>query len=146
MPQATFYTHVADTASFIRRLSTRAVEAGARVLVWVQSDGEIGRISLDLWSNPPESFRAHEIWQNGTAYPDGVSLVLAAGTEPPEIPAGIVVLNLSEDFWCDAPVVPARVLEIVGTDLDELAAARERFRAYKQKGFQIEHHDMKGKA
>ena len=41
---------------------------------------------------------------------------------------------------------PARVLEIVGSSLEELAEARERFKAYKQQGFEIEHHNMQGKA
>ena len=57
-----------------------------------------------------------------------------------------IVLNLSPDFWNEAPVIPARVLEIVGSSLEELADARERFSAYRKSGFTIEHHDMTGKA
>ena len=56
------------------------------------------------------------------------------------------MLNLSPDFWSDAPAPPVRVFEIVGTGLEELAEARERFKAYRSRGFEIEHFDMNGKA
>jgi DNA polymerase-3 subunit chi len=64
----------------------------------------------------------------------------------PAVPTDWVVLNVSPEFWCDAARPPARVLEIVGSSLEELAEARERFKAYKQQGFEIEHHNMQGKA
>ncbi|VEB43776.1 DNA polymerase III subunit chi [Chromobacterium violaceum] len=35
-----------------------------------------------------------------------------------------------------------RILEIVGRDPESLATARERFRAYREHGCEIEHHDM----
>ena len=63
--------------------------------------------------------------------------------DPPE---GTVVLNLTDDFWHTAQPLPQRVLEIVGNSPDELAGARERFRAYRDAGFTVEHHDMRGKA
>jgi DNA polymerase III subunit chi len=54
-----------------------------------------------------------------------------------------VVINLADVYWCDAPIIPDRVLELVSTDLDEIAAARQRFRTYRDAGFVIEHHDMR---
>lgn len=146
MPQATFYTHVADAAAFVCRLSARAVAGGGRVLVWAEYETEIERIDADLWRIPPEGFLPHEIWRPGGAYPAETDLVLACGAELPELPEGTTVLNVSEQFWCDAPAVPGRVLEIVGTGLEELAAARDRFRAYREKGFAVEHHNMQDKA
>ena len=57
-----------------------------------------------------------------------------------------VVLNLTDDFWHTTQPLPQRVLEIVGNSPDELAGARERFRAYRDAGFTVEHHNMQGKA
>ncbi|MDO4640528.1 MAG: DNA polymerase III subunit chi [Neisseria sp.] len=145
MSQATFYTHVADCAGFICRLSARAVSKGERVLVWADDEAQMARIDADLWANPPEGFLPHEIWQEGSTYPEDVPLVLAFGIDLPAVSDNTVVLNVSESFWCDAPVPPKRVLEIVGGTPDDLAAARERFRAYRQKGFAIDHHNMQGK-
>ena len=71
---------------------------------------------------------------------------LAFGDTLPTVPENATILNLSPDFWNEAPVIPARVLEIVGSSLEALADARERFSAYKKSGFTIEHHNMTGKA
>ena len=59
---------------------------------------------------------------------------LAFGDILPAVPENATVLNLSPDFWNEAPIVPARVLEIVGSSLEEIADARERFSAYKKNG------------
>ena len=145
MPKVTFYTHVADREHFIGRLSHRAASEG-RLLLWLEDEAQSVRIDRDLWREPPESFLPHEFWLPTDDYPAGVPVVLAMGEELPELAEDIVVLNSSDAFWCDAPAPPKRVLEIVGDGLEDLAAARDRFRAYRQRGFEIEHHNMQGKA
>lgn len=145
MHKVTFYTHVADRERFIARLSRRAASEG-RLLLWLVDEEQSVRIDRDLWREPPESFLPHEFWQPADDYPAGVSVVLAVGDGLPELADDIVVLNSSDALWCDAPAPPARVLEIVGDSLEDLAAARDRFRVYRQRGFEIEHHNMQGKA
>ena len=146
MPKATFYTHVAQPAIFICRLAARAIRDDGRVLVWSDSADTIARLDRDLWQQDAESFIAHEIWQTGEIMPSETPVLLASGNTLPALPADITVLNLSPDFWWDAAHPPERVLEIVGNSLEDLAEARERFRAYRQSGFDIEHHKMEGKA
>ena len=77
--------------------------------------------------------------------PTDMPVLLAAGDRIPEIAENMTVLNLSDDFWNAAPVLPERILEIVGSSLDELAEARGRFAAYRKSGFHIEHHGMGGR-
>lgn len=146
MPKATFYTHVAQPAVFACRLAARAIRDGGRVLVWSDSADAIARLDRDLWQQDTESFIPHEIWQTDETMPSETPVLLATGNTLPTIPADMTVLNLSPDFWSDAPQSPERVLEIVGKSLEDLAEARERFRAYRQSGFAIEHHKMEGKA
>ncbi|WP_165089416.1 DNA polymerase III subunit chi [Neisseria yangbaofengii] len=146
MPKATFYTHVAHPAVFACRLAGRAIRDGGRVLVWSDSADTITRLDRDLWQQDAESFIPHEIWQINEAMPSETPVLLATANTLPTLAADITVLNLSSDFWSDAPQPPERVLEIVGNSLEDLAEARERFRAYRQSGFNIEHHKMEGKA
>lgn len=145
MPKVTFYTHVADTASFVCRLAAKAVSASEPVLLWTDDEEEMMRLDRDLWANPPESFLPHEICLPDAGLPQDVPLVLACGSSlpPKSLP---VVLNLSQQFWCRAAETPQRVLEIVGSSPEDLAAARERFKAYRAGGFAIEHYDMSDKA
>ena len=146
MPTVTFYTHVADLETFACRLAKRAVEAGCRVLAWGGSAEQLATLDRQLWAFEAESFLPHEIWFEGHPYPQDAAAVLACGNRLPPLPEGTVVLNLTDDFWHTAQPLPQRVLEIVGNSPDELAGARERFRAYRDAGFTVEHHDMQGKA
>ncbi|ASK26527.1 DNA polymerase III subunit chi [Neisseria chenwenguii] len=146
MPKATFYTHVSNPAAFTCRLAARAIRGGGRVLVWSDSAAAVSALDRDLWQFDPESFIPHEIWANHAPMPSETPLLLASGYDLPTLPAEATVLNLSPDFWNQAPQAPARVLEIVGANFEELEEARNRFRAYRQSGFEIEHFNMAGKA
>ncbi|WP_118792327.1 MULTISPECIES: DNA polymerase III subunit chi [Neisseria] len=146
MPKATFYTHVAQVPIFTCRLIARAIRDGGRILVWSDSFGRLQELDKMLWQYEAESFIPHEIWEAGCPMPEDTPVLLAAGGSIPEIAEDMTVLNLSDDFWDTAPVLPERILEIVGNSLEELADARERFAAYRRSGFAIEHHGMEGKA
>lgn len=146
MPKATFYTHVAQVPIFTCRLIARAIRDGGRILVWSDSFGQLQELDKMLWQYEAESFIPHEIWEEGCPMPEDTPVLLAAGGSIPEIAEDMTVLNLSDDFWDTAPVLPERILEIVGNSLEELADARERFAAYRRSGFAIEHHGMEGKA
>lgn len=146
MPRATFYVHITDPAAFTCKLTRRACGQNERLLIWCGSEAEMRRLDKELWQDPPESFLPHEIWFEGHPYPQDAAAVLACGNRLPSLPEGTVVLNLTDDFWHTAQPLPQRVLEIVGNSPDELAGARERFRAYRDAGFTVEHHNMQGKA
>lgn len=145
MPKITFYTHVAQIPLFTCRLIARAIRDGGRVLVWSDSFGQVQELDKALWRYEAESFVPHEIWEAGCPMPADTPVLLAAGDRIPEIAADMTVLNLSDDFWNAAPVLPERILEIVGGSLEELAEARGRFAAYRKSGFDIGHHDMGGR-
>lgn len=146
MPKATFYTHVAHPTVFACRLAVRATRDGGRLLLWSDSTETLTQLDRELWQFEAESFLAHEIWPLHENMPSETPILLACGHELPSLPPDITVLNLSPDFWTQAPILPNRVLEIVGPDLESLADARERFKAYRQHGFEIEHHNMQAKA
>ena len=146
MPRATFYVHITAPAAFACKLTRRACGQNERLLIWCGSEAEMRRLDKELWQDPPESFLPHEIWFEGQPYPQDAAAVLACGNRLPSLPEGTVVLNLTDDFWHTAQPLPQRVLEIVGNNPDELDGARERFRAYRDAGFTVEHHNMQGKA
>ncbi|QMT39593.1 DNA polymerase III subunit chi [Neisseria shayeganii] len=146
MTAVTFYTHVSNIEHFACRLSKRALEAGSRVLLWSDDDQQIERLDQALWTFEPESFLPHQIWPASSSLPADTRLLLAGDAELPALPPGWTVLNLSPDFWSQAPAPPARILEIIGTQAHELSAARQRFAHYQRHGFTLTHHDMQGKA
>ena len=147
MATVTFYTHVAAVMPFACRLVQKAWASGSRVLVWLEDESARQSFDALLWSFEAASFVPHTVWlpEETTQPPIGAGVALACGTALPPLAADTVVLNLADVYWCDAPQPPLRVLEIIGDDLDELAAARNRFRAYKQAGFAVQHHNRTGK-
>lgn len=146
MAKTTFYTHVTDVPPFACRLAQKAWFSGSRVLIWLDNETALQHFDALLWLFEPTSFVPHSVWRGTGAQPcQAQGVVLACGDRLPETASDTVVLNLAEVYWCAAPVPPQRVLEIIGTDVDELAAARARFRAYQQAGFAVEHHSREGK-
>ena len=145
MPKATFYTHVAQPAAFACRLIARVIRDGGQILVWSDSAAAVQQLDIDLWQQIPESFIPHEVWLPTDPMSSETPVLLALGNALPNIPQDCTVLNLSADFWSQAPAIPNRILEIVGNRLEDLAEARDRFRAYRQSGFEIEHFSREGK-
>lgn len=140
---ATFYTHVADPLLFACQLAKKALLKGARVVVWLSGEEELTRFDHLLWSFEEVSFVPHSRWLLSNPQPEAASgILLATGSQMPAITADATVLNLTDAYWCDAPQKPQRVLELVGQQDHELEAARQRFRAYRQAGYQTEHHNM----
>jgi DNA polymerase III subunit chi len=144
MAITTFYTHITDPVSFACRLTQKVYKSGASVLIWLENESRVNQFDHALWSFQATSFIPHEIWSPQQPQPlTAQSVLLAYGSDLPTIQKDCVVINLADVYWCDAPIIPDRVLELVSTDLDEIAAARQRFRTYRDAGFVIEHHDMR---
>ncbi|MCO6507567.1 MAG: DNA polymerase III subunit chi [Snodgrassella sp.] len=144
MATITFYTHITDPVSFTCRLTQKVYKSGASVLIWLEDESRVNQLDHALWSFQATSFIPHEIWSPQQPQPVTEPLVLLAyGSDLPTMLKDYVVINLANVYWCDAPHIPERVLELVSTDLDDIAAARQRFRTYRNAGFVIEHHDMR---
>ncbi|MDO5687466.1 MAG: DNA polymerase III subunit chi [Neisseria sp.] len=145
MKTATFYTHVAVPEVFACRLIGTVYDKASRLLVLCQDEAEMARLSDSLWAQADDSFLAHETWTGDAPFPAHAPIVLTFGGQTlPEQGVPTVALNLATDL-CAYPQL-ARVLEIVGADEAQLAAARGRFAAYRQAGLTLEHYSMQGKA
>ncbi|ORF41439.1 DNA polymerase III subunit chi [Snodgrassella alvi] len=144
MATTTFYTHITDPVSFTCRLTQKVFKSGSNILIWCDDVSRVNQLDHALWSFQPASFIPHEIWSPQHVQPIGLQAVLLAyGEDLPVIEKDYVVINLADAYWCNAPRKPERVLELVSNDLDEIAAARQRFRTYRGAGFKVEHFDMR---
>lgn len=145
MAAASFYTHVADVPLFACKLVHKAYASGSRVLVWLADEDAMARFDALLWSFEATAFVPHHIWRDGRQPAAEQGVLLACGRQLPAVTADTVVLNLSDAHWCALQPPPQRVLEIVADDVEQLAAARQRFAAYRSAGFDIQHHSRAGK-
>lgn len=142
MSKVSFYTHISQPEAFIEQLLLKLHRMGKKVLLWTAHQADCQFYDKYLWEHTPSEFLPHEILPNLQTFPSDTPIVLSFGEQLPNLPSDIVILNLSQQTWHNITPQPERVLELVGKQEPELAAARERFKSYREHGFEIEHFNM----
>ena len=138
MTQIDFYTNVADKVHTACRIAAKGYALGHRILVFCP-DAEIAkRFDRLLWTTPPTAFVPHCAPADPLAAVTPV-IVDYRGAEPVH---DEVLLNLT-------PQRPAffgrfeRLIEIVSLDDEDRCSARERYKFYRDRGYEIRTHDLK---
>lgn len=137
MTQIDFYTHVQDKSLLACKLSAKALEQGLRVLLLTSDESDAVRMDQMLWSVPATGFLPHCRARDSLA---AVTPVIV-DYDPGELTHDQVLLNLGSErpaFFSRFQ----RLIEIVSTDEADRLAARERFRFYRDRGYEIRSHDM----
>ncbi|HLF23457.1 MAG TPA: DNA polymerase III subunit chi [Burkholderiales bacterium] len=119
------------------RLAQKAYRLKHRV--YILTDGPDASANLDrlLWTFHPNSFVPHQVQSD----PADVNLPVMIGHDVPPDTFGDVLISLT----AEAPEFFdrfERVAEIVGADETERAGARERFRRYRDRGVDVQTHNL----
>jgi DNA polymerase III subunit chi len=123
--------------SFACRLAEKAWQSGHQVYVHGSDATEAEAIDALLWSFRDTSFVPHRLLDAATGEPAPVEVgsgETAADHHDVMINLGAAVPPLFSRF--------ERVAEIVLNDPQALAASRQRWTFYKDRGYQLQHHDM----
>jgi DNA polymerase-3 subunit chi len=137
MTQIDFYTHADDKHRVACLLSAKAFERGMRVVVYTPDAATTDRVDKMLWSVPPVGFVPH--CRAGDALAPVTPVIV--DHDPNQAPHDDVLLNLRSER-------PAffsrfhRLIEIVGPEEEDRLAARERYRFYRDRGYEIRTHDL----
>ena len=138
MTQIDFYTNVADKLATACRIAAKAYGLGKRMLVLCPDRDAAARVDRMLWTTPATGFIPHCGPADALAAETPI-IVDAAG----EAPVGDqVLLNLRAE-WPPFFARYERLVEIVSLDEDDKRAARERFKFYRDRGYEIRTHDLK---
>jgi DNA polymerase III subunit chi len=138
MTRIDFHTNVGDPLDYACRLARKAYASGSALIVLAEAR-RLAAFDEQLWTFSPLEFVPHVMAKSPLA--QDTPIVLTSNLD--DAPHHQVLVNLG------APV-PAqfarfeRLIEIVGNDQDELAAGRERFRFYRDRGYAIETHKQGG--
>jgi DNA polymerase III subunit chi len=139
MTEVAFHFNAPDKLAYACRLLRKAVAAGSRVVVTAPADA-LARLDTLLWTFSQTDFIAHARQPGGAAQLADSPVVL---TEDPaaELPHRQVLLNLGE-------AMPAgfeqyqRVIEVVSLDDADRQQARNRWKQYTERGYDISRHDL----
>lgn len=121
------------------RLAEKAYLAGQRVFVWLEDAAALAAFDELLWTFADRSFVPHESLEETPQWEQcpvllscqrtpagGYDLLLNLGNAPPEQPLA------------QAP----RIIEILDADAQRRAAARERYRRYRERGVNPQTHHI----
>jgi DNA polymerase-3 subunit chi len=138
-----FHTGVADPLDFACRLLRKAWRRGAQLLA-TAPPGLLDDLDRALWTFEERDFVPHvRLHAASPAIAARTPIWLAPRAL--EAAAGRVLVNLGAEVPERAEVFQ-RIIEVVGADADSAAAGRERWRAYKAAGLEIQHHTAGGAA
>jgi DNA polymerase-3 subunit chi len=132
-----FYTHVADRLDVAARLVAKAYAAHGSVRVLTPDRATTAALDRLLWMQSALSFLPHCRMDSAIAAETPIWIDEALEHNGP----AAVLVNLHAQ---PAPFFSRfeRLAEIVGTDDDEVAAARERFRFYRERGYELRSHNL----
>ncbi|MAI41536.1 MAG: DNA polymerase III subunit chi [Candidatus Azotimanducaceae bacterium] len=123
---------------FACRLVNMIYKRGHRVHVYTGQEAVAGELDKLLWSWEDARFLPHEMYtKSGSA-----RIKISAHVVPED--HHDVLVNLSEEipnFFSQFE----RVAEIVPLDHESRERARENYRFYQDRGYQLEYHQIKGK-
>jgi DNA polymerase III subunit chi len=121
------------------RIAEKAWKAGNTVLIQHGDPAELSRLDSMLWTAGNEhSFIPHEIATEAPRL-TGTPVVLNTGTGPT---APVDVLINLRPHLPQHPELATRIIEIIDADPARRLAGRERFKAYRDRGFALEKHDL----
>jgi len=119
------------------RLAEKAYQAGSQLYVHTADDAQTQQLDQLLWTFRQGSFIPHERADQD----DETSPILIGHAPQPPLRINDVLLNLA----AEVPVFFSRfgrVLDVVGSQAGEREQARVRFRFYRDRGYELETHEL----
>lgn len=137
MTQIDFYTHVEDKLRTACALAGKAYARGLKVTVYCADDETAHRFDRMLWTTPAIGFVPH----CGPDDPAAAETPVIVDSRGERLLHDEVLLNLRAE-WPSFFSRFQRLIEIVGRDEEDRALARDRFRFYRERGYDIRTHDL----
>lgn len=132
MTRIEFYFNVADKQQAITDLVQSALLKRRQVMVFAADEKMASDVSASLWQNKPESFlpNVQENHLNASVTP------VVVGLQGSDLMQDDLLINLTTK----EPVFFSRftqLVELVSDDAQDKAAARARFKFYRDRGYEI---------
>ena len=142
MTRVDFYFNVSDKLQKTIELTHRAVNKQRRVMLYAVDEPQATTLSDKLWCDIPTSFIPHSLVSNGKV---DASLLNFAPIVIATADANGQALHLHEDdvlinLYSQHPIFFSRfrqLIELVGMDETDKIMARNRYKFYRDRGYEI---------
>ena len=134
-----FYHSAADRLAVVARLVAKEAPARTPIRILTPDEGVTDELDLALWMAPPTSFVPHCRMESSLA---AVTPVWIDHRPEHSGPANVLVNLCAEppSFFSRFE----RLVEVVGTDDAAVQAGRVRFKFYRERGYELRAHDVRG--
>ena len=144
MTEVAFHFNASDKLEYACRLLRKAYAASAKVIV----TGDIRQMQLldhNLWTFDQTSFIPHCMSDAAPEILAITPVVLFQDSElPHSLPHHEVLLNLGH-LLVNGFETFERIIEVVSFEEDDKIEARQRWKHYSERGYQMVRHDLKNK-
>ncbi|PXW87248.1 DNA polymerase III chi subunit [Nitrosomonas sp. Nm84] len=139
MTQIFFYSGSNDKLKTACRLCAKAVQQKMSVIIYIPDTALIEQLDELLWTFSATSFIPHCVKQSDKQMTDMTPVILSDQIHPDD--HFDVLLNLHHQ---PPPLRDQfdRLIEIAGVAHEDKLAARERYRFYKDAGYEIQHYNL----
>lgn len=137
MTRVEFYSSPDPKLQVACRLVATAIRQKSRVVVYAPDENTARSLDKLLWTFQANGFVPHCMARHALA---SETPIVITG-EAAEMPHHQVMLNLHSD---SPPSFSRfeRLIELVGDSEGDRQLARERYRFYRERGYEISHHDL----
>jgi len=141
MTRIEFFFNVEDKLQKVAELSESAIRKGRRLMLFSPDMEVAAKVENYLWTNPAIGFTPHCRSDHTLA---GVTPIII-DCDGEQLAHDDVLVNLQSQH---PPFFSRfrRLIEIVGVDEADKAAARDRYRFYRDRGYEIKSFDASGAA
>ena len=138
MTEITFYFNAPDKLGIARVLAGKAFASRKKLLIYTRDAQSLRTLDTLLWTTPATGFVPHCRAADKLAAATPILLT----DDPEAMPHHEILMNLDDQ----RPGLFSRfdrLIEIVSRDdADDRARARERFKFYRDRGYEIRRHDL----
>jgi DNA polymerase-3 subunit chi len=137
MTKVDFYTGSTDKLRTACQLSLKAMQSGVRTVISLSDAATTEALDKLLWHYPATAFIPH--CRNGATEAEQMPVVLDHGGD--KFPYHDLLISLHNEC------VPffsrfERVIEIISHDAEDSGRGRERFKFYRDRGYELRHIDL----
>ena len=137
MTKVDFYTGSTDKLRTACQLSHKAMQSGVRIAISLPDEATSAALDKLLWHYPATAFIPHCLGDAQDA--DQMPVVLNHGSD--RFPHHDLLISLHNEclpFFSRFE----RVVEIVSNDAEDSRMGRERFKFYRDRGYELRHIDL----
>jgi DNA polymerase-3 subunit chi len=137
MTKVDFYTGSQDKLRTACQLSHKAMQGGVRAVISTPDAATADALDKLLWHYPATAFIPHSRGDAGAS--EQMPVVLSHGGD--KFPHHELLISLHGECM---PFFSRfeRVIEIIGSDAEDSRMGRERFKFYRDRGYELRHIDL----